>query len=99
MHFDEEKFFNFAAGVGLKGYQRFLYGNFSHRLMNSLPRRERLTKDDVAQSIAQISRYYTSIGYQVEESHSAKALDPLRKRAVNLANEVHLRQMQLNTIE
>lgn len=44
---DEERFFTFASGIGLKGYQRFLYGNFAHGIMNSLPNKKLLNKSDI----------------------------------------------------
>lgn len=56
--------------------------------MNALPRKDRLSKDDVVQSIAQVCRYYTSINYQVEGSHTDKSLDHLKIRAVTLASEI-----------
>jgi hypothetical protein len=34
---DEQHYYEFASGVGLKGFQRFFYSNFSHRFINSLP--------------------------------------------------------------
>jgi len=50
---DEEHFFDFAQGIGLKGYQKFLFSNFSHRLMHALPDSQNGSKRaDIGQSLA-----------------------------------------------
>lgn len=67
--------------------------------MNALPRKDRLSKDDVVQSIAQVCRSYTAINYQVEGSHTNKSLDHLKARAVSLASEISIRQQELSHIE
>ena len=91
-YYDEQKYHSFASGVGLKGYQRFFYGNFSHRLMNALPQKTHLSKTDVVDSIAQVCRYYTDINYQVDGSHTGKNLGDMKAKAVALANEIQMRE-------
>ena len=34
----EEHYYDFAKGVGLKGYERFFFPNFAHRMQHALPR-------------------------------------------------------------
>ena len=34
---EEEHFYDFANGVGLKDYEKFFYSNLSHQVMKSLP--------------------------------------------------------------
>lgn len=46
--FDEENFFNYAAGIGLKGYSRYFYSNFSFKIMNALPKQKTLSNSDLS---------------------------------------------------
>jgi hypothetical protein len=77
---DEERFFRFASGIGLKGYQRFLYGNFAHGIMNALPGNKLLTKADIQKSISQIALYHQEVGYQVKGSLTSEQLSSLKQR-------------------
>lgn len=97
-YLDEEQFFEFASGVGLKGYQRFLYGNFAHKMMNTLPRSEQINKQQISESIAQVLRYYTYRGYKVEGSLTELSLHSIKQRAISLSNDIANREQQLNVI-
>lgn len=67
--------------------------------MNALPRKERITKEEIVQSIAQVARYQSSFGYQVEGSLSDQSLSELKSRAVTLTDEIQSRQTQLDQID
>jgi len=36
---EEEHFYDFAKGVGLKDYEKFFYSNLSHHVMKALPKK------------------------------------------------------------
>lgn len=38
----EEHYYDFAKGVGLKGYERFFFPNFAHRMQHALPNNKAL---------------------------------------------------------
>ena len=57
---EEEHYYDFAKGVGLKGYEKFLFPNFAHRMQHALPQnKELLTSQDVADSLALCMRYFS----------------------------------------
>ena len=39
----EEHYYDFAKGVGIKGYEKFFFPNFAHRMQHALPNNKLLT--------------------------------------------------------
>ena len=37
---EEEHFYDFAKGVGLKDYEKFFYSNLAHQVMKGLPNKQ-----------------------------------------------------------
>ena len=65
---DQEHYFDFAYGLGLKKYELFSLSYLSHRLQMSLPdNKKTLTKDDVNQGIANSINYLSGKAYMQEE--------------------------------
>ena len=56
----EEHYYDFAKGVGLKGYERFFFPNFAHRMQHALPNNKPLmTSQEVIDSLGLTLRYYS----------------------------------------
>ena len=69
---EEEHYYDFAKGVGLKGYEKFFFPNFAHHMQHALPRKEVLTSQEVANSLALCLRYYTDKGYRKSELEKSR---------------------------
>jgi len=57
---DEEFYFDFAKGVGMNGAHRYYSSNFAHKLMNTLPKSESISRDDLSQSLRQVLGFYSN---------------------------------------
>ena len=89
---DEEHFFDFASGIGLKGYQKFLFSNFAHKLMHALPNKENSAKrDEIGESLAQVFRFYQRSGHQPKYSGANAKMSEQKDRLAVLEDSVAAR--------
>ena len=69
----EEHYFDFAKGVGLRGYEKFFFPNFAHRLQHALPmHKELLSSQEVIDSLGLTLRYYSDKGHDRNDMEKAK---------------------------
>ena len=48
---DEEAYYRFARGIGMKGFAGTASSNFAHKLMNALPKKNDISKQDLSASL------------------------------------------------
>lgn len=86
---EEEHYYDFAKGVGLKDYEKFFFSNFSHHLQHALPqKKEMLSKQDVADSLGLCLRYYSNKEYETSELVKSKIpIQDLTKKLRDLQSE------------
>lgn len=54
----EEYFYDFAVGIGMKGYQKYFLPNFACRLMEALPKGTKsYSSQEIGDSLATVFRY------------------------------------------
>ena len=66
---DEEHYYDFARDLGLKGYDLFALPYFSHKLINALPPKKEMTKEEIFDSMTDVMRYLTSSGQNKMDSY------------------------------
>ena len=86
---EEEHYYDFAKGVGLKDYEKFFFPNFAHHVQHALPqKKELLTSQEVANSLALCLRYYTDKGFTKAGLAQSKApIQEITKRLAQLQSE------------
>lgn len=81
----EEYYYDFASGIGLKGYQRYFLPNFAARLMNSLPEsKQEVSGKEVGHGIAHVLRYMENKHYRNDLGNTNERLDHLQTRVEEL---------------
>ena len=82
---EEEHYYDFARGIGYKGYELFSQSLLAYKLMVSLPPRQEMNKDDIAESVKTVLRYL-----HPKDAHetSARNFSGIKQRLDQLEAEV-----------
>jgi len=76
---DEEHYFDFGEGVGLRGYEKFLLPHFSHRLIHCLPDKQTFSSEELGQSLGTTLSYFQSQDFKSGDANYSHYVDQLVK--------------------
>jgi len=89
---EEEHYYDFARGIGYKGYELFSQSLLAYKLMVSLPPKQEMNKDDIAESMKTVLRYL-----HPKDAHESNArnFSSIKQRLDNLVAEVSTKEFEI----